>query len=150
MGLDFRKELRAIANRVQDENARRLLAGSAVSGSPFADRRDESSSGPETRARARVFGVRISIRKIQRLGVATGAMLKDATRRSNVKLGRTSFRIVPSPEIRPRWFAFNAGRPTQAARPFSGVSDDVLSDAAAELARAGRDQICAAINRRVR
>lgn len=146
-GFDFRKELRQIANAAQDANVARLLAGEAVSGGALEPEKDEA--GPSaSRRRVRVFGAKIAVKQIQRLGVKSGDMLKDASRRGNIRLGRTSFKIVPSGPIRARWFAFNAGKKNQPARPFSGMSSDLLATARDLIASAGRSQIVAKLNRR--
>lgn len=148
-GLDFRKELRQIANAAQDANVTRLLAGEAVSGGTLEP--PKSEAGPSTsRRRVRIFGSKIAVKNIQRLGIKSGDMLKDAGRRSNVKLGRTSFKIVPSPAIRARWFAFNAGTKNAAARPFSGISDQLLTTAGSLIASAGKSQLVARLNKRAK
>lgn len=147
--LDFRKQLRAIANEVQDQNATRLLASQAVDGGSIEPRKVE---GPATtsRRRLRVFGARVSIKDLSRLGVRTGAMLADLTRRSTIRLGRTSFRIVPSPNVRARYWAWVKGREGQPARPTGGMTDGLLAAAADSIAKSGRDQVVAALQKRGR
>jgi hypothetical protein len=98
----------------------------------------------------RLFGSKIAVKNIQRLGIKSGDMLKDASRRSNIKLGRTSFKIVPSPAIRARWFAFNAGTKNASARPFSGISDQLLTTAGSLIASAGKAQLVAKLNKRAK
>ena len=149
---DFRKELRALAARVQDENLARLLTGQTVSGGAVAPHKVPAEPVLKGRAkRVRLHGIRVSLRELAgRIGVRTGAMLKDITRRANAKIGRVSFKIVPSPEVRRRWFAFVAGTKKQVARPVSGIDGPTLSDARDRIARSGRDQIVAAMQRRRR
>src|SRR5205823_6228040 len=93
--LDLRPILRAIGAKIQDENAERLLQGEDVRGDEL-----EVAKGPieaaKGRKRVRVLGVRVAVKELVRLGVRTGEMLKDLTRRGNVKVGRTSVKVVPS------------------------------------------------------
>jgi len=160
--LDFRKLLREIANKAQDENLERLLSGRAVDGSDLAERKSPDQAPSKGRAsRVRIFGVRVSLRELAgRLGVKTGAMLRDITRRANVKLSRTSFKIVPSPEVRTRWFAFVKGASRnlenanatsiQPARPVSGMTGDLIAEARDQVALEARAQFVNAVNQRRR
>lgn len=148
--LDLRKTLRAIATAAQDANLERLLTGLGVRGeslTPRALHAHAVSSG--RRARVRLLGVRVALSGlVGRLGVKSGAMLKDLSRRGNIKVGRTSFRVVPSPEVILRWRVFNAGSRQQEARPVSGMSGEQLDKASAEIAREARDQFVAALRDR--
>lgn len=146
---DFRKQLRWIANEVQDQNATRLLASQAVDGGSIEPRKVEAPA-TKSRRRLRVFGARVSIKDLSRLGVRSGAMLSDLTRRSTIRLGRTSFRIVPSPAVRARYWAFVKGREDQVARPTGGMTDALLGTAADLVAKSGRDQVVASLQKRGR
>lgn len=146
---DFRTTLREIANRIQDANQARLLGGQAIAGGPLAP--DRVAAAPtKTRKRIRLDGIRVKLSELAgRVGVKTGDMLRDCVRRANVKLGRIAFRILPSQGLRLRWFVFNKGaQGRQVARAFSGIPGEVLDDAAAAIARQGRDQLVAAMNDR--
>lgn len=147
---DFRKLLRSIANRTQDENQARLLASQGVNGEGIAARASEPVAA-KSRRRIRLGpeGTRVAVKDLQRVGIRSGAMLADLTRRGNVKLGRTSFRIVPSPAVRAKYWAFVKGRRggDQPARPTGGMTDALLADAATQVAAVGRDQIVASLQR---
>ena len=148
--LDLRPVLRAIAARLQDENADRLLRSVGVRDEELAPQKapPEAVTG---RKRIRVFGVRVALKELTRLGVKTGEMLKDLTRRGNVKVGRLGFKIKPSPETRIRWVVFNKGREDrQPARPVGGASAQALVTASTELARAAREQLVIALRDRER
>jgi hypothetical protein len=146
--LDFRKLLRAIATAIQDENVQRLLAGVGVQGEELEPLKTEHGQ-ITSRRRIRVFGARVSIRDLHRLGVKSGDLLKDLTRRSNIKIGRTSFKIIPSAENLLKWRVFIAGRVhagaggDQPARPAGGVSADRLERATRDLTVAARNQLVA-------
>lgn len=150
LNLDFRKILRAIANKAQDANVERLLTGSTVSGGTVAAR-EQGARPTSSRARVRILGVRVKLAElVGKVGIATGAMLRDLTRRGNVKLGRLSFRIVPSAAQLLKWRVFNSGRKGQEPRPVSGMSDALIREAKDGIAREGREQLVAHLNRRVR
>lgn len=142
---DFRKTLREIATRAQDANLDRLLSAQAVRGGEIAPQRPhEVSEAQGRRKRVRVFGVRIALSDLAgRLGVKSGEMLKDLTRRANIKIGRTSFKIIPSPEVALKWRAFVSGSKHQIARPVSGLSSAQISEATALLAQDARNQTTA-------
>lgn len=149
--LDFRKVLRAIANRTQDENQARLLESQGVNGEAISPRAVEPVVG-KSRRRIRLGpeGTRVAVKDLQRVGIRSGAMLADLTRRSTIRLGRTSFRIVPSPAVRSRYWAWVKGREGQPARPTGGMTDALLADAATQVATVGRDQVVAALQKRGR
>lgn len=141
---DFRKSLRAAGKTIQDDNADRLLKGESVTGEEIApDVQKKPASG--SRKRARVLGVRVPLAQLSsRPGVKSGGMLKDLTRRGNVKVGRTSVKVVPSPEEIVKTRVFNAGRRgKQVPRPFSGISAERLDEIADDVSRDGRDQLVA-------
>jgi hypothetical protein len=149
--IDLRKALRAIARAFQAANADRLLSGSSVDGGSIADRKTPAAAS-SSRKRVRILGgVRVKLAELAgRVGIASGLMLKDLTRSSNARIGRTSFKIVPSPEVMRRFFAFTAGSKHQTDRPISGVSDTELRDARDQVAEEGRAQIVAQINAGIR
>lgn len=149
MKLDLRKTLRAIATRVQDENQHRLLTGQQVSGAAVVPRAVEPPSVSGRKKRVRILGIRLSLAEISlKVGVRSGEMLKDATRRSNMKIGRVSFKIIPSAAVRQRWFAFNAGTRRQPPRSISGLTDAQLAAAKDEVAVDARNQFVKALQRR--
>lgn len=144
--VDIRKQLRAVGNAIQDENVSRLLSGETLSGATITPRKAPEKL-EKTRKRVRVHGARVKLEELQsKPGVKSGDMLKDAARRSNVKVGRTNVKVGPSPEVRRRWFAFNAGTKKQPARSISGMSDDLLRKTSEDLAREVREQIVRKIN----
>lgn len=151
---DFRKILREIATRAQDENADRLLSGASVDGGSLAPRVDHVAASTKGRSkRIRLFGIRVRVRELTgHVGVKTGEMLRDLTKRSNIKIGRVSFKIVPSPGVRVRMYAFakgvERGNHDQPARPFSGMTGALLEEARARIAQEARDQIAEALNDR--
>ncbi len=146
--LDLRPVLRALGARIQDENADRLLGGQDVRGNELEPAK-ELAEEAKGRKRIRVLGIRVAVRELVRLGVKTGEMLKDLTRRGNVKVGRTSLKIVPSAKTRLRWIVFNKGREgKQPARPVGGIAAARLAEAAAEVARAAREQLVVALSNR--
>lgn len=151
MKLDLRKTLRAIAAKVQDENLDRLLAGRQVSGGSVEPRAVEPEPAGGRKKRVRILGIRVSLAELTvKVGVRSGDMLKDVTRRSNAKIGRVSFKIVPSPAVRQRWFAFNAGNSRQPPRSISGLTDAQLAAAKDEVAVDARNQFVKALQRRPR
>jgi hypothetical protein len=104
---------------------------------------------PTGRGRVRVLGVRVAVKELVRLGVRTGEMLKDLTRRGNVKVGRLSFKIVPQAKTRLRWCVFNKGRDEkQPARPVGGITAQTMEVASAEVARMAREQFVLALRAR--
>ncbi len=148
--LDLRPVFRAIAARLQDENADRLLRSQGVRDEELAPNKTppESVTG---RKRVRVFGVRVALKELARLGVKTGEMLRDLTRRGNIKVGRLGFKIKPSAATRVRWVVFNKGREErQPARPVGGATAQALVMAANEVARATREQLVLALRDRER
>ena len=160
--LDFRKILREIGNRAQDENLERLLSGRTVRGEEVAQRAPDTSGQIKgSKRRVRIFGVKTSVRDLAgNVGVKTGDMLKDVARRSNVKVSRLSFHITPGESQRLKWFVFVRGSTrstksganvsTQPARPVSGMSGDLITESRAQIATAARDQFVAAANQRAR
>jgi len=123
MTFDFEKTLRQQAEKCQDDNRARLLAGDEVDGGAVEP--DETERGEQS-------------------GVNTGAMLEDLTRRENIEADATGFRITPSPEQSVKWMVYNAGRTqhgVQPPRPVSGISQERLEETAAEIARDARDQL---------
>jgi hypothetical protein len=144
--IDLRKQLRAIGTAIQDDNVQRLLSGETVSGGSVEARKTPEEH-KKTRKRVRIHGARVKLEQLQeKPGVKSGDMLKDAQRRANVKVGRTTVKVGPSAEMRRRWFAFNAGTTHQPARSISGVSDSLLRSASEDLVREGRAQIVRKIN----
>ena len=129
--LAFRKQLEAIARRVQQATVARLLGGRTVSGAPVEPKDGGAGGVP---------------------GVRTGQMLRDLLRHGNATVRELGFKIVQPAATAVRWVVFNAGaRPTakrpggQPARPVGGISAAEMDQAARELARAGRDQIVSAM-----
>jgi len=123
MKLDFTKTLRQQAEKCQDENRARLLAGNEVDGGAVEP--DEVQKGSQQ-------------------GVNTGALLEDLTRRENIEVDATGFRITPSPEQTLKWIVYNAGRTqhgVQPPRPVSGISKERHEEVATEIARDARDQL---------
>lgn len=147
--LDLRPALRAIATRVQDENQDRLLQARGVRDDELAAKKGRASEST-SRKRVRILGVRAKVAELAgKLGVKSGALLKDLVRRGNIKLGRTSFRIVPSADVLLRWVVFNKGRgDKQPARRVSGITAQALEDASKEVARTAREQLVAALQAR--
>ena len=122
MNFDFEKTLREQAEKCQDDNRARFLAGETVDG---------GTAEPDKKGRT------------EQPGVSTGALLKDITRRENIRVDATSFTIAPSPEQAAKWTVYNAGRAhhgVQPARPVSGISDERHEEIASEIARDARDQ----------
>ena len=153
--LDLRKTLRAIGQAIQDENVDRLLQGLTVDGGTVAPRVTTVTTPKGRQKRVRINGIRISVGELQgKPGVRSGDMLKDAGRRANIKVGRVSVKIIPSPAMRARWFAFmkgvNSGDHKQVARPVSGITDARMAAARDELARAAREQFVKLANQRER
>lgn len=166
--LDFRKTLRGIATSIQAANQDRLLSGQSLASGPLAPR-VESTSSSATKKRVRIAGIRVKLAELTgNVGVASGALLKDLTRAGNIKLGRTSFKIVPSPDVLLRMLCFVHGSLNtrissserraglhkapeasirgglhQVPRPFSGIPGAILDQAAAQLAADGNEQMCA-------
>lgn len=149
---DFRKTLRAQAGKVQEDNLRRLLAGETVRGGAVAPRKAQAGRSKGRARRVRILGLRVSVRELEgRVGVRTSEMLKDVTRKGNVKVGRVSFKIIPSSAQILKWRVFNAGRrgkKPQAARPVSGISTERLEEARAEITRDARRQFVSALRGR--
>lgn len=142
---DFRKEIRAGLNAAQDANARRLIAGQTVKGGSVAPRK---ASAPARKGRAKrvrtLGGIRLSTKDLQSSpGVEDGDMLRDLTRRGNVKVGRRGGKIVPSPGQILKVRVFQAGnrKTGQPPRPISGIDGALLATIGASVARSGRDQI---------
>lgn len=143
--LDLRKELRAIAGAVQEDNARRLLEGSSLGGGSLAARKTQPHAVASKR-RIRVLGERRAIAELAgNVGVASGDMLKDLTRRGNVKVGRVSFKIVPSASVLVRTRVFQSGDKRQTARPFSGMTKARIEAAAQTIAESSRNQLVATL-----
>lgn len=139
--VDFRKTLRAIATAVQNQNLERLLGAVKLNGGTVLPRAQEVATATGRAKRVRLFGIRVNLRDIAgKVGVGTGAMLRDVTRKANQKIGRVSFKIIPSPEMRMRWFAFQAGTKHQPPRPTSGISDTLMESATAQIAEDARNQ----------
>lgn len=139
--IDLRKTLRAIATAIQDANLDRLLTGTTVTGGSVAPRAVEPQAATGRARRARIFGIRVSLRELAgKVGVKTGAMLRDVTRRANQKIGRAGFKIIPSADVRMRWFAFQAGTERQVPRPTSGVDEATMESASAQIAADARAQ----------
>jgi len=131
MNFDFEKTLRAQAEKCQDENRARFLAGEGVDGGAVAP--DEVVRGEQS-------------------GVDTGALLADLTRRENIRVDASGFVIAPSPEQAAKWTVYNAGRSRrgiQPARPVSGISTERHEEIAAEVARDARDQIVRELRERL-
>jgi hypothetical protein len=131
MNFDFEKTLREQAEKVQDENRARFLAGESVDGGVVAP--DEKMRGEQP-------------------GVASGALLEDLTRRENIRVDGGGFVIAPSPEQAVKWTVYNAGRArhgVQPARPVSGISTERHQEIAAEVARDARDQIVRELRERL-
>lgn len=149
--LDLRKTLRSIASQVQDDNLERLLRGLKVNGGSIAPRLLEAAATKGRAARIRLNGVRVSLRDlVGAVGVKSGAMLRDVVRRGNIRMGRASFKIVPSREVLRRWFAFQAGTDHQVSRPTSGVSAERMEESKAEVAAESRRQFVKSANSRQR
>jgi len=148
--LDLRPVLRLIASRIQDENQDRLLSEQGVRDEELEPRKERASAQDPGRKRVRILGVRIKLKSLsEKLGVQTGALLKDLVRRGNIKLGRLGFKIVPSADVRIRWIVFNKGREgKQPPRPVGGATAQTLESAAEEVARAAREQLVQALNDR--
>jgi hypothetical protein len=75
MNFDFEKTLREQAEKCQDDNRARFLAGETVDGGTVE---------PDKKA-------------TEQPGVSTGALLRDLTRRENIRVDAMSFTIAPSP-----------------------------------------------------
>jgi hypothetical protein len=121
MNFDFEKTLREQAEKCQDDNRARFLAGETVDGGTVE---------PDKKA-------------TEQPGVSTGALLRDLTRRENIRVDAMSFTIAPSPEQAAKWTVYNTGRTqhgVQPARPVSGISTERHEEIAAEIARDARDQ----------
>jgi hypothetical protein len=147
--LDLRRVLRAIAVRIQDANADRLLQERGVHDEELVPKRVQANE-PVGRRRVRILGVRVKLADLAgKLGVRTGELLKDLTRRGNIKLGRLSFRIVPSAETRLRWVVFNKGRgEKQPPRPVGGITAEEMEKVSAEIASTAREQLVLALRAR--
>lgn len=149
--LDLRKILREIATKIQDENLDRLLTGTRVDGGPIQPRAARGVGAKGRAKRIRIFGLKVSLRELaDKTGVKSGAMLKDVTKRSNQKIGRVGFKIIPSRDILIRWSVFNAGDKRQVDRPVSGVTDQVLDEARALVTTESRNQFVQGANARER
>ena len=123
MNFDFEKTLREQAEKCQDENRARLLAGEDVEGGAVEPDKVQRGEQP---------------------GVNTGAMLADVTRRENIRADASGFTITPSPEQATKWTVWNAGRNSRAVqppRPVSGISKERHEEIASEIARDARDQL---------
>lgn len=148
---DFRKELRATGNAIQDDNARRLISGQTVSGGSVAPRKAAREKPTGRARRVRVLGARLSTKDLQGSpGVDTGAMLRDMTKRGNVKVGRTSVKITPSPDqiLKVRTFIAGNKKTGQPPRPVSGIDDARMKTTTDTIAKSGRDQFVANLNKR--
>jgi len=131
MNFDFEKTLRAQAEKCQDENRARFLAQEAVDGGAVAP--DEKVRGEQP-------------------GVSSGELLADLTRRENVQVDSTGFRIVPSPEQAAKWTVYNKGRArhgVQPARPVSGIATERHQEIASEIARDAREQLVRELRERL-
>jgi hypothetical protein len=148
--LDLRKTLRAIAVDVQDAIVSRLVSGSSVSGEELAPQKErEHAQAIGRRKRVRVLGVRIALAGLAgKVGIKTGELLKGLQRRSNIRIGRVSFKIVPPAEVLARWNVLNKGDARQVARPVGGITGEQLDRAAEELTIAARDQFAASLRDR--
>jgi hypothetical protein len=146
--LDFRRLLRRLGNEALDAIVERLLAGRQVSGAPVAPL-EARQRGART-IRRRVLGVRVTFAADRgRPGIRTGSMLRAIARRSNVRVGRTSFKIRPPEEVWLRWFVFNFGSSrNRTPRTVSGMTAEQVSAGGAAVAAEGRVQIVRALNRR--
>jgi len=146
--IDLRKTLRAIAQRIQDANAQRLVSSEAVAGGALEPRRSIPQA-TTSRRRLRILGERRALAELAgAVGIATGDMLKDLVRRANIKLGRTGFKITPSSSEILKTRVFTAGDRHQAARPFSGITREQLEQAAGELVQDLRSQVVEDMNDR--
>jgi hypothetical protein len=144
---DFRTILRGIGARAQDENQDRLLSGTTVNGAPVEPRVDSGGKPTKGKKRVRVLGVRVNLGQLTKnVGVRTGAMLKDMTKRSNIRVTRTTMKIIPSNAVFKRWMVFNKGDKRQAARPISGMSPALVADASKQIAQAMREQVVRGMN----
>jgi len=131
MNFDFEKTLREQAEKCQDDNRARLLAGETLDGGSVVPDKDG---------------------KTEQLGVRTGALLADTTRRENIHADRTSFVVKPSPDQFVKWAVFNQGRTehgVQPARPISGISKERHEEIAAEIATDARDQLVRELRERL-
>lgn len=131
MNFDFEKTLRQQAEKCQDDNRARLLAGEDVDG---------GSVEPD------------KVQRGQQPGVNTAAMLADLTRRENIHVDASSFAIKPSPEQAIKWTVWNAGRKgrgVQPPRPVSGISEERHEETASEIARDARDQLARELRERL-
>lgn len=131
MNFDFEKTLREQAEKCQDENRARFLAGETVDGGAVEPEKKERGEQP---------------------GVNTGALLADLTRRENIRVDARSFAIAPSPEQAAKWTVYNAGRAhhgVQPARPVSGISTERHAEIASEIARDARDQLVRELKERL-
>jgi len=124
MTFDFEKTLREQAEKCQDENRARFLAGETLDGgSVEPDKKEKGEQQP---------------------GVGTGALLADITRRENIRTDKTGFVIAPSPDQAVKWTVYNEGRTkhgVQPARPISGISTERHKEIADAVARDARDQL---------
>ena len=132
MKLDFSKVLREQAEKIQDENVARLLAGQTVAGGGVAPRKDEPAGTP---------------------GVRTGELLRALSRRDNVRVGPLWLRVTVGRDQLVKWVVFNAGRTrrgTQPARPVSGISEARYAEVATEVARELKAQLVRALRARAK
>lgn len=131
MNFDFEKTLREQAEMCQDENRERLLAGETIDGGSVVPDKDG---------------------KTEQLGVRTGALLADVTRRENIRADKTGFVIKPSPDQAVKWTVLNDGRTehgVQPARPISGISTERHKEIADAIARDARDQLVRELRERL-
>lgn len=131
MTFDFEKTLREQAEKCQDENRARLLAGETVDGGSVAADKDG---------------------KTEQVGVRTGALLADMARRENIHVDRTGFAIKPASDQLLKWMVFNAGRTqhgVQPARSISGISKERHEEIAEAIARDARDQLVRELRERL-
>ena len=131
MSFDFKKTLREQAEKCQDENRARLLAGQTVEGGAVEPKKKEDGGTP---------------------GVKSGALLAELGRRENIQVHDTGFTIGVSPEQSAKWTVYNAGREengVQPPRPVSGVSDERLEETAEGVAREARDQFVRDVQERL-
>ena len=131
MNFDFEKTLREQAEKCQDDNRARFLAGETVDGGSVEPDKKERTDQP---------------------GVNTGALLQDLTRRENIRVDATSFTIAPSPEQAAKWTVYNAGRTrhgAQPARPVSGISTERHEEIASDVASDARDQFIQELKERL-
>ena len=125
MDLDLRQSLGELGQRLRQDVATRFASGAETGAVP-----------------ARADG--------SKPGVRTGALEAALQSTAIVEVTRTSVGLVLPESVRTRAIVYHSGSAHQPARPFLGISDERRLDAAQTVARAGRDQIVADVNKRVR